>query len=361
MLLVVFGRRAVGAWAAGLIVAALLAAPLRAQSSAPIDTTPADTAAADASRLYAIQLSASNDSGAVAAEAEALRQRAVPAYAAAKQTGGATYRLRVGPFTSVEAARAFAAFHGYEGAWIGPAAQPRGAAAPGRAVGRVVTDAYEASAGLAYYLLGQAHPLLAILRPRVGADGALLPAALRLYLADRPQPVLAENVTGVAETPTAVEMGRAVRVFDDPLQAPTETVAVAIEAFSEAVGLERAVVQDRLAYYEDGKAAWFTMLSAYDLARDTLVVRAEPGFDYVRPTGEREVFTGAVSQAATYRKGSARMRGMNEDAPLAVSGERVAFYARPAAGGAGVELCVAFFQQLPPDSDAAAAARPRQP
>ena len=308
-----------------------------------------DTAAApDTLSVYAIQLRASEDSTLVAGLLDSLRQAAVPAYVTKTEAEGNTYhRLRVGPFASEAEAEVFAAFHGYDrDVWIGNAAEDRTAFR--QVVAQVWTDALSTRQGPLYYYLGRQQPLVGVLQPRTGPRGALLPAELRLYVAGRTRPVLLENVTGFAEVPGGVEFGQAERVFVNPRGRPAADFEEDVRAFARAFGVSRYVIEENLIYFDDGVAARFTVLGAYDLARDTVQTFAQPGFDYARISGDRERFRGRVRGAQTFRRGNALARRVSATEPTAGSNAHAAFYARPSERGEAVELCLVRFRPVAP-------------
>ena len=337
-----------------LVLLFAASAPLRPVAAQVLDTADTfsaalDTAAApDTLSVYAIQLRASEDSALVAGVLDSLRQAAVPAYVTTTDAKGATYhRLRVGPFASEAQAEAFAAFHGYDrDVWIGSAAGDRGAFR--QVVAQVWTDALSTQQGPLYYYLGRQQPLVGVLQPRTGPGGALLPAELRLYVEGRIQPVLLENVTGFAETLGGVEFGQAERVFVNPRGRPAADFEEDVRNFARAFGVSRYVIEENLTYFDGGVAARFTVLGAYDLARDTVQTFAQPGFDYARISGDRERFRGRVRGAQTFRRGNALARRVSATEPTAGGNAHAAFYARPSERGAAVELCLVQFRPLVP-------------
>ena len=335
-----------------LLVASASLLPAAAQvADATADTAAAapDTAATpDTLSVYAIQLRASEDSTLIAGLLDSLRQAAVPAYVTATEAEGKTYRrLRIGPFTSRQQAEAFAAFHGYDSdAWIGNAAGDR--AAFSQVVAQVWTDALGTQRGPLYYYLGRQHPLIGVLQPRTGPGGALLTAELRLYVEGRARPVLLENITGFAEAPGGVEFGQAERVFVNPRGRPVADFEEDVRDFARMFGVSRYVIEENLSYFDDGVAARFTVLGAYDLAHDTVQTFAQPGFDYARISGSRERFRGRVRGAQTFRKGNALARRVSATEPTAGGNAHAAFYARPTERGAAVELCLLQLRPVAP-------------
>lgn len=333
---------------AGVLVLTLLvgvgsAPPTQAQSTA--ETPAADAETPPALRdPYALQVNASEEAAVVAEQLDSLRRRGVPAYRTKVTRQGTTYhRLRVGPFPDQAAAEAFARCRGYADAWLVPATADR--TAFGRITSGVATDVVPLRPRPPRYLLGRRNAFAALLMPARGRSSAVRPATMRVYTARRDEPAVIERVTGVRESQRGLEYGRAARVF---VKDTSETVAEygdAIEAFSREYGLSKYLVEDRLALYDGGRVARFTLLGTLALPGGAPTLRGQPGFDYVDAQGRAVRHRGRVGEEQARQVGNAYDRYLRRDDATQGATSRVALFARPAARGENARVCLLFFAE----------------
>lgn len=292
------------------------------------------------SALYAVQLRASEDRALITGLRDSLARRGLPVYMTrATAEGRAYYRLRLGPFRSRGDARRLADFLGFSDYWLTDVAGEHDAFT--QVVTQVVTDAVRLEPMPPYVFIGERHPIVVVRRPT--STSALAPPSALVYAPKRDRPMRIDHMTGFEMASTALLFGQAERVFVNPRGKPVSAFEDAVVAFSRAAGLSRHVVRDGLTFYNDSVAVRFTMLRAYDIARDTLIAYPQPGFDYVTAGGERKRFTGRVTRRRLLWQGNARAwRLMPRGAGNLVT-DRTALYVRPTARGDVMELGIAFF------------------
>lgn len=314
-----------------LLLAAGLLLPAAANS--------AIAASLDSTR-YTLQIRSDGDEALITALADSLSQVGFPAYVAREGAEGGTYRLRMGPFLKRAGAERFASFHHFEDYWITEADPTR--AFP-RVVVQVIVDAVRLEPAPPYVYLGEWHSFVALRHPV--APMGISPVQLQLYVPGRVEPLIVRNVTGLDEMREQLMIGQAARVFVNPQAAPVAQFSEEIAVFSRRAGISSHVVRDGLALYNDSTMARFTLLRAYDFARDTLMAYAQPGFDYVNDRGEYVQFTGHVQQRRAVRRGNARAWRLMPGRSGSLDVGQTALYIRPAPRGDVMELCIVFFEK----------------
>jgi hypothetical protein len=343
------GRRAAALLCAAA-VALLPGPPLKAQEAQPDRSARSDSAAAEKTGpRFAIQVNASEDAALVARQLDSLRRRGVPAYRTRTTTdAGATFhRLRVGPFLGRTAAATFARFQGYADPWIVPVGR-----ASKRASERIVRDVRTELVPLRprppRVLLGRRNASAAFLMPPYGnAPEGTRPATVRVYTPARDAPAVIERVTGVREADGVLEYGRAERVFlRRDTSASVDEYAAEVEAFSRERGISSYLVRDRLAFYDGGRVARFTLLGRLPLSGGAPTVHEQPGFDYVNAQGRTVRYRGKPAEPGRARKtGHALARRLLQSAPMQMSTSRTALFARPTARGENARVCLLFFAE----------------
>jgi hypothetical protein len=220
-------------------------------------------------------------------------------------------------------------------------------AAFGRVTVGVATDVVPLRPRPPRYLLGRRHAFATLLVPGYGRRATAQPATMRVYTPGGEaagEPTLVERVTGVRETPGALEYGRAERVFVRDTSEAVADYASAIEAFSRQHGVSKYLVQDGLAFYDEGRVARFTLLGRLPLpATGAPETKSQPGFDYVDARGQAVRHRGRVGEAQARQVGNADDRYLRPEGPTQEATRRTALFARPTERGENAQVCVLFF------------------
>ena len=337
------------AWASGIVFVAVLVFifPPSALAQSGEGESAREQGRSTLRDPYAIQVNASPVASRIADQLDSLRRRGIPAYRTRTTRDTATYhRLRVGPFPGQATARSFARCQGYANPWIVSAAADRPAF--GRTVSSLATDVVSLRPRPPRFLLGRQNAVVALLMPAYGSGAdtpSTQPATLRVYTPERTEPVVVEKVTGVREAAGALEYGRAERVFVRDTAESVTAYAADIEAFSREHALSKYLVEDQMAFYDEGRMARFTLLGTLPLPAGTPELHSQPGFDYVDSRGQAVRHQGIMDGEQITRMGNATTRRLQSSGPTHASTSHTALFARPTERGESAQVCFLFFEE----------------